>query len=48
MTADRIFLDDVGAGDVRRHEIGGELDSAELQSQRRGDRAHHQRLGRTG
>ena len=29
----RVLLQDVGAGDVRRHEVGGELDAVELQVQ---------------
>ena len=34
LLAEGIFLDNVGAGDVRRHEVGRELDSRKLQ-------AHH-------
>ena len=40
----RVLLDDVGAGDVGRHQIRGELDAPELQTQRLGDGAHQQRL----
>ena len=40
-----VFLDDLGAGDVGRHQVGRELDAVELQRQRIGQRADHQRLG---
>ena len=40
-----VFLNDFGAGDVGRHQVGRELDAAELQRQRVGQRADHQRLG---
>ena len=43
-----IVFDDVGAGDVRGHQIGRELDAAEQQAQSLRDGAHHQRLGGTG
>ena len=48
MSGRRILLDDVRAGDVRGHQVGRELDAAELQPERRGDGAHHQRLRRAG
>ena len=37
-------FDDLGAGDVARHEIGRELDPVELQIQHLGQRADQQRL----
>ena len=40
-----VLLDDFGAGDVGRHQVGRELDAAERQVQRAGQRADHQRLG---
>ena len=39
-----ILLDHVGARDVGRHEVGGELDAAEGQVQRTAERADHQRF----
>ena len=39
------FLQDVGAGDVHRHQVGRELDAAELQRHRLGQLADQQRLG---
>ena len=42
-----VLLDDVGAGDVGRHQVGRELDAAERQVQRAGQRADQQRLGQT-
>ncbi len=42
------FLEDFGAGDVRGHEVRGELDSAEMQGHRIGQGAHQQRLGEAG
>ena len=44
----RILFDDVGAGDVGRHQVGRELDALEDQSQRLRHGAHQQRLGRAG
>ena len=41
----RVLLDNVRAGDVRRHEVGGELDSAEGKVQRPGQATDQQRLG---
>jgi hypothetical protein len=43
-----IFLDDVGAGDVGRHQVGRELDAVELQLQHLRQGANQQRLGETG
>ena len=40
-----VLLDDLGAGDVGRHQVGRELDAAERQVQRAAERADHQRLG---
>ena len=42
-----VFLDHLGAGDVRRHQVGRELDAAELQREGVGQRADQQRLGQT-
>ena len=44
----RIFLDDVGAGDVRRHQVGRELDAVELQVEHARQRVDEQRLGQPG
>ena len=43
-----VLLDDLGAGDVARHQVGGELDAVERQVQRLGDGLDHQRLGQAG
>ena len=43
-----ILLDHLGAGDVRRHQVGRELDTAEGQRQALGQRANHERLGQSG
>ena len=43
-----IFLQDVGAGDVRGHQVGCELDPLETDIQDPGDRADDQRLGQPG
>ena len=40
-----VLLDDFRAGDVGRHQVGRELDAAELQGQGVGQGADHQRLG---
>ena len=40
-----ILLDHLGAGDVGGHQVGRELDAAELQGQGLGQRADHERLG---
>ena len=41
-------MDHFRAGDVRRHEIGRELDAIEIQRQGIGQGANHQRLGQSG
>ncbi len=38
-------MNDVGAGDVARHQVGSELNAAETQVHRLGERADHQRFG---
>ena len=43
-----VFFEDVGAGDVAGHQVGGELDAAEAQRERVGDGADEQRLGEAG
>ena len=43
-----VFFDDLGAENVGRHEVGRELDAAELQINGIGDRLDEQRLGETG
>ena len=43
-----VFLDDVGAGDVRGHEVGRELDAAEAHVQRLRERADHRGLREAG
>ena len=43
-----VLLDDLGAGDVGRHQVGRELDAAEVQRQALGQGADHQRLGQAG
>ena len=48
MAGGGILLDDVGAGDVGGHQVRGELDAPELQTQRLRDGADHQRLGGPG
>ncbi|OQA75337.1 MAG: hypothetical protein BWY31_04693 [Lentisphaerae bacterium ADurb.Bin242] len=40
-----VLLDDLGPGDVRRHQVGRELDPREVQVQTLRQRADHQRLG---
>ena len=40
-----VFLDHLGAGDVGGHQVGRELDAAELQREGLGQRADQQRLG---
>jgi hypothetical protein len=42
-----IVLNNLGAGNVRRHQIGSELDAIELERQRFSERSHKQRLGKT-
>jgi hypothetical protein len=43
-----IFVDDVGAGDVRRHQVGRELDAVELEVEDLRQRPYQQRLGEAG
>ena len=43
-----VLLDDFGAGDVGRHQVGRELNTAECQRQRARQRRDHQRLGQAG
>src|SRR5256886_16116332 len=40
-----VFLDDLGTGDVRGHEIGRELDARELEVERLRHRLDHEGLG---
>jgi hypothetical protein len=42
----RILVDDVGAGDVGRHQVGRELDAVELQVEHARHRVDEQRLGK--
>ena len=44
----RVFLNDVRAGDVRRHQVGRELDAVELEVEHLRQRADQQRLGQPG
>ena len=43
-----VFLQHVGAGDVRGHQVGRELDAFEADVEDPGQRADHQRLGQAG
>ena len=43
-----VLLDDLGAGDVRGHQVGRELDAVVAQVQGVGQRVDHQRLGQPG
>ncbi len=43
-----VLLDDLRSRDVGRHQVGRELDPAELQGERIGQRVDHQRLGQSG
>ncbi len=43
-----VFLDDLGAGDVARHEVGGKLHAVEREIERLGHRLDHERLGQAG
>ena len=43
-----VFLDDVGAGDVGRHQVGRELDAVEVEVEDVGHRLHDERLGEAG
>jgi len=40
-----VFFEHFGSGDVGRHQVGCELNSAELQTEQFRDRFHQQRLG---
>ena len=44
----RVFLDDVRAGDVRRHQVGRELDAVELEVEHLRERPDEQRLRQAG
>ncbi len=44
----RIFLDDIHAGDVRRHEVGCELDAAKFEVERARESVGHQRFAEPG
>ena len=39
-----VFFEDLGADDVARHQVGRELDAAEIERERLAERAHEQRL----
>ena len=41
----RVFLEDVGAGDVGGHQVGRELDALEVEVERLGQGRDHERLG---
>ncbi len=43
-----VFLNNLRARDVGRHQVGRELHAVELERQRIGKRANHQRLGQPG
>jgi len=43
-----IFFDDLGAGDVGRHQVGSELNAFEREVEDVGDRAYEQSLRETG
>ena len=43
-----VVVDDLRPGDVGRHQVGGELDAAELERQALGQRLHQQGLGEAG
>ena len=47
-TGGGVFLHQVGAGDVGRHQVGGELDARELQVEDARHRVNEQRLGQAG
>ena len=44
----RIGLDHLGTGNIRRHQVRGELDATKFQFQGLGKRADHQCLGQAG
>ena len=48
LAAPRLLLDDLRAGDVRRHEIGGELDARKLEVERLGHGLDHEGLREPG
>ena len=48
VTALLVLLDDVRSGYVRRHQVGGELDSAKTQVDGLGKRSNHQGFGQSG
>jgi hypothetical protein len=48
LSAGGVVLDELRAEDVRRHQIGRELDAAELQVHRVGERLDEQRLREAG
>jgi hypothetical protein len=41
-------MEDVGPGDVHRHQVGSELDSAEFERHRLGELGDEERLGQAG
>jgi hypothetical protein len=41
----RVLLDDVSAGDIRRHQVRRKLDAAKGEIERSPERLHHHRLG---
>ena len=43
-----VFLEQLGAGDVARHQVGRELHPRELEVERLGERLDEQRLGEAG
>jgi len=43
-----VFVEDVGAGDVGRHQVGRELNPLEFEIEDLCQGAHHQRLGQAG
>ena len=47
VTRGAILFDDLGAGDVRRHQVRRELNALEREIEHAGDGAHQQRLGQT-
>ena len=48
MARGRVFLDDIGTGYVRGHQVGSELDAFESQAERFGERPDQQCLGGPG
>ena len=43
-----VSLQNLRAGDVRRHEVGRELDAPEIPAKQIGERLHHHRFGEAG